>query len=65
MRYINVAIWCALFGEVLGYLVGQMTGVTFNPGVTALVTIIVGEAAFILIPAVSGSSADEKEEANS
>ncbi|MCK8627087.1 YjzD family protein [Fructobacillus cardui] len=60
MRYITAAFWCALFGEVLGYLVGQMTGVTFNPGVTALVTIIVGEAALILVPALSDSAEAKK-----
>ncbi|GAP00406.1 YjzD family protein [Fructobacillus ficulneus] len=61
MRYITAAVWCALFGEIIGYLVGQMTGVDFQPGTSALVTVIVGEAALIMVPALSGSAKDTTE----
>lgn len=53
MRYIVTALWSALFGLLIGYLVGQMTSVAFNPALSALVTIFVGEAALIVVPALS------------
>ncbi|MDD9138819.1 MULTISPECIES: YjzD family protein [Fructobacillus] len=56
MRYIVTAIWSAFFGLILGYLVGQMTSVTFNPAMSALVTVIIGELAVVVVPALSKDS---------
>ncbi|CAK1235196.1 hypothetical protein R53140_OCIKHKEL_00917 [Fructobacillus fructosus] len=53
MRYIVTAIWSALFGLLLGYLIAQMTSVDYNPAMSALVTIIIGELATVVVPAIS------------
>lgn len=53
MRYIVTAIWSALFGLLLGYLIAQMTSVAYNPAMSALVTIIIGELTTVVVPAIS------------
>lgn len=53
MRYIVTALWSAFFGLLLGYLIAQMTSVSYNPAMSALVTVIIGELATIVVPAIS------------
>ncbi|CAK8053854.1 YjzD family protein [Eupransor demetentiae] len=53
-KYLIAAFWSALFGEIVGYLVSQMTSVSYNPTAIAIVSIILGEIALIAIPALSG-----------
>lgn len=57
MKYIMVAIWSAIFGEILGYIVSQLTLGTYNYIGVAVIAIVVGEVALVAIPAISGSAA--------
>ncbi|MDF7626673.1 YjzD family protein [Lactobacillaceae bacterium L1_55_11] len=56
MKYVTVAFWSAIFGEILGYLVSQLNNVTYNYTAVAVVAIIVGEIAIIAIPGLSGKA---------
>lgn len=60
MKYIMVAIWSAIFGEILGYIVSQLTLGTYNYIGVAVIAIVVGEVAFVAIPAISGSAAPKE-----
>ncbi|MDF7637280.1 YjzD family protein [Leuconostocaceae bacterium ESL0958] len=61
MRYLIAALWSALFGLLIGYLISQMTSVDFNPMAAMIVTIIVGEAALIGVPMLSkGTTTDQQ-----
>ena len=59
MKFITVAFWSAVFGEILGYIVSQLTGGTYSFVGAAVLAIIVGEIAIIAIPAISGSAASK------
>ncbi|WEV55128.1 YjzD family protein [Leuconostocaceae bacterium ESL0723] len=59
MKYVTVAFWSAIFGEILGYLVSQLNNVTYNYTAVAVVAIIVGEIAIIAIPGLSGKAAKD------
>ncbi len=56
MKYIVVAFWSLVLGIVGGYITGQLTQQTFNFIETAIFSIIIGEAAAILIPSLSNSA---------
>ena len=60
MKYIMVAIWSAIFGEILGYIVSQLTLGTYNYIGVAVIAIVVGEVALVAIPAISGSAAPKE-----
>ncbi|MCT4390116.1 YjzD family protein [Leuconostoc falkenbergense] len=60
MKYIIVAIWSAIFGEILGYIVSQLTLGTYNYIGVAVIAIVVGEVALVAIPAISGSAAPKE-----
>lgn len=59
MKFITVAFWSAVFGEILGYIVSQLTGGTYSFVGAAVLAISVGEIAIIAIPAISGSAASK------
>jgi len=60
MKFITVAIWSAIFGEILGYIVSQLSEGTYSFTTVAIIAVIVGEIAIIAIPAISGSAASKK-----
>ncbi|MBK0039982.1 MULTISPECIES: YjzD family protein [Leuconostoc] len=60
MKYIMVAIWSAIFGEILGYIVSQLNAGTYSFVGVAVIAIIVGEVALVAIPAISGSAAPKE-----
>lgn len=60
MKYIMVAIWSAIFGEILGYIVSQLNAGTYSFVGVAVIAIIVGEVALVAIPAISGSVAPKE-----
>lgn len=60
MKFITVAIWSIIFGEILGYIISQLTGVTYSFVSVALVTLIVGEISMIAIPTLSKSAAPKE-----
>ncbi len=60
MKYIMVAIWSAIFGEILGYIVSKLTLGTYNYIGVAVIAIVVGEVALVAIPAISGSAAPKE-----
>ncbi|MDI6666188.1 YjzD family protein [Leuconostoc falkenbergense] len=60
MKYIMVAIWSAIFGEILGYIVSQLSLGTYNYIGVAVIAIVVGEVALVAIPAISGSAAPKE-----
>ncbi|MCT4412549.1 YjzD family protein [Leuconostoc pseudomesenteroides] len=60
MKYIMVAIWSAIFGEILGYIVSQLNAGTYSFVDVAVIAIIVGEVALVAIPAISGSAAPKE-----
>lgn len=41
MKFITVAFWSAVFGEILGYIVSQLTGGTYSFVGAAVLAIIV------------------------
>ena len=59
MRYLVVAFWAAVFGEILGYVVSQLGGTTYSPLAVAIVAVVVGEVAITVIPALSDSGNPE------
>ncbi|CAH1851989.1 hypothetical protein R078138_00778 [Convivina praedatoris] len=63
MKYLTVAFWAAIFGEIVGYIVSQMTSANYDPVVVAVIAVVVGELAIIAIPAVSGSAIPKKSKA--
>lgn len=64
MKYLTVAFWSAVFGEILGYIVSQLNQVTYNYWAVAIVSIIVGEIAVLTIPALSGSAVKQADQNN-
>ncbi|MGX7051445.1 YjzD family protein [Leuconostoc palmae] len=60
MKFITVAFWSAVFGEILGYIVSQLTEGTYSFLTVAIIAIIVGEIALVAIPAISGSAASKE-----
>ncbi|WP_220739822.1 YjzD family protein [Leuconostoc miyukkimchii] len=56
MKFITVAVWSAIFGEIVGYIVSQLSQGTYSFTTVAIVSIIVGEIAVVAIPAISGSA---------
>ncbi|MGC2921324.1 YjzD family protein [Leuconostoc mesenteroides] len=60
MKYIMVAIWSAIFGEILGYIVSQLNSGTYDFVTVAVIAVIVGEVALVAIPAISGSAAPKE-----
>ncbi|CAM3159203.1 DUF2929 family protein [Leuconostoc rapi] len=60
MKFITAAVWSIIFGEILGYIVSQLTGVTYSFVSVAIVTFIVGEISMIAIPTLSGSAAPKE-----
>lgn len=56
MKYVIVALWSIVFGEILGYLVSQLSEMTYNPVSIAIMAIVIGEIAVALIPAISQSA---------
>lgn len=59
MKFITVAVWSAIFGEILGYIVSQLTAGTYSFTTVAIIAIVVGEIALVAIPAISGSAASK------
>ena len=60
MKFITVAFWSAVFGEILGYIVSQLTEGTYSFLTVAIIAIIVGAIALVAIPAISGSAASKE-----
>ncbi|WP_349582086.1 YjzD family protein [Leuconostoc citreum] len=60
MKFITVAVWSAIFGEILGYIVSQLTAGTYSFTTVAIIAIVVGEIALVSIPAISGSAASKE-----
>ena len=60
MKFITVAVWSAIFGEILGYIVSQLTAGTYSFTTVAIIAIVVGEIALVAIPAISGSAASKE-----
>ena len=60
MKFITVAVWSAIFGEILGYIVSQLTAGTYSFTTVAIIAIVVGEIALVAIPATSGSAASKE-----
>lgn len=60
MKFITVAVWSAIFGEILGYIVSQLTAGTYSFTTVAIIAIVVGEIALVVIPAISGSAASKE-----
>ncbi|MEX0380632.1 YjzD family protein [Leuconostoc sp. MS02] len=60
MKFITVAVWSAIFGEILGYIVSQLTQGTYSFITVAVIAVVIGEIAVIAIPAISGSAASQK-----
>lgn len=60
MKFITVAFWSAVFGEILGYIVSQLTEGTYSFLTVAIIAIVVGEIALVAIPAISGSAASKE-----
>ncbi|MCT8389756.1 DUF2929 family protein [Leuconostoc holzapfelii] len=60
MKYITVAFWSAVFGEILGYIVSQLSVGTYSFTTVAIIAIVVGEIAVIAVPAISGSAATKE-----
>ncbi|MBU7455499.1 YjzD family protein [Leuconostoc fallax] len=64
MKYLTVAFWSAVFGEILGYIVSQLTGASYSFVWVAIIAIIVGEVALIAIPAISGRAIPQNKTEN-
>ncbi|AFT81817.1 DUF2929 family protein [Leuconostoc carnosum] len=60
MKYITVAVWSAIFGEILGYIVSQLTNGGYSYITVAIIAIVVGEIAVYAIPALSGSASPKE-----
>ncbi|TDM37523.1 YjzD family protein [Leuconostoc citreum] len=60
MKFITVAVWSAIFGEILGYIVSQLTAGTYSFTTVAIIAIVVGEIALVAIPAISGSAVSKE-----
>ena len=60
MKFITVAVWSVIYCEILGYIVSQLTGVTYSFLTVAIVTLIIGEISMFAIPTLSGSAAPKK-----
>ncbi|VDK14156.1 hypothetical protein OAL24_00954 [Oenococcus sicerae] len=56
MKYIVVAFWSVVLGNVLGFIVGQLSQQIFNPLKVTIVWLIIGELAAILITHISQSA---------
>ena len=41
MKFITVAVWSAIFGEILGYIVSQLTAGTYSFTTVAIIAIVV------------------------
>ena len=60
MKFITVAVWSAIFGEILGYIVSQLTAGTYSFTTVAIIAVVVGEISLVAIPAISGSAASKE-----
>ncbi|MFT8469560.1 YjzD family protein [Oenococcus sp.] len=60
MKYIAVGIWSVILGNVLGFIVGELSKQAYIPWKISIIFLVIGEAAAFLITTISQSADNSK-----